>query len=151
MSVDEPRPNTRILWRPIFVVYWYCWYHVIPRTEPSLRCYATLPAMECSWLHNLLLQAVPLVGPIKVFAIWQPSLSCERSGFPYVPLHLETSDHFEIILVYYRVRICYYFYWNLWWTKGHWERLFSQYFRFPLSVPFHHCSTLIHPSTTHTV
>ena len=28
---------------------------------------------------------------------------------------------------------------------------FSQYFRFPLSVPFHHCSTLIHPSTTHTV
>jgi len=28
---------------------------------------------------------------------------------------------------------------------------FSQHFRFPLSVPFHHCSTLIHPSTTHTV
>ena len=28
---------------------------------------------------------------------------------------------------------------------------FSQNFSFPLSVPFHHCSTLIHPSTTHTV
>jgi len=28
---------------------------------------------------------------------------------------------------------------------------FSQYFRFPLSVPFHHCSILIHSSTTHTV
>ena len=28
---------------------------------------------------------------------------------------------------------------------------FSQHFSFPLSVPFHHCSILIHPSTTHTV
>jgi len=28
---------------------------------------------------------------------------------------------------------------------------FSQYFSFPLSVSFHHCSTLIHPSTTHAV
>ena len=26
---------------------------------------------------------------------------------------------------------------------------FSQNFNFPLSLPFHHCSTLIHPSTTH--
>ena len=26
---------------------------------------------------------------------------------------------------------------------------FSQYFSFPLSVSFHHCSILIHPSTTH--
>ena len=29
--------------------------------------------------------------------------------------------------------------------------LFSQYFSFPLSVSFHHCSILIHSSTTHTV
>ena len=28
---------------------------------------------------------------------------------------------------------------------------FSQYFSFPLSVSFHHCSILIHPSTTHIV
>ena len=28
---------------------------------------------------------------------------------------------------------------------------FSQHFSFPLSVSFHHCSTLIHPSTTHAV
>ena len=28
---------------------------------------------------------------------------------------------------------------------------FSQYFTFPLSVSFHHCSILIHSSTTHTV
>ena len=28
---------------------------------------------------------------------------------------------------------------------------FSQYFSFPLSVSFHHCSILIHPSTTHSV
>ena len=28
---------------------------------------------------------------------------------------------------------------------------FSQYFSFPLSVSFHHCSILIHPSTTHTM
>jgi len=28
---------------------------------------------------------------------------------------------------------------------------FSQYFSFPLSVPFHHCSILIHPSTTHAI
>ena len=29
--------------------------------------------------------------------------------------------------------------------------VFSQYFSFPLSVSFHHCSILIHSSTTHTV
>jgi len=28
---------------------------------------------------------------------------------------------------------------------------FCQYFSFPLSVSFHHCSILIHPSTTHAV
>jgi len=28
---------------------------------------------------------------------------------------------------------------------------FSQYFRFPLSVSFHHCSILNHPFTTHAV
>ena len=28
---------------------------------------------------------------------------------------------------------------------------FSQYFNFPLSVSFHHCSILIHPSTNHAV
>ena len=28
---------------------------------------------------------------------------------------------------------------------------FSQHFSFPLSVSFHHCSILIHPSTTHAV
>ena len=28
---------------------------------------------------------------------------------------------------------------------------FSQHFSFPLSVSFHHCSILIHPSTTHTL
>jgi len=28
---------------------------------------------------------------------------------------------------------------------------FSQYLSFPLSVPFHHCTTPIHPSTTHVV
>jgi hypothetical protein len=30
--------------------------------------------------------------------------------------------------------------WDLWWTKWHWDRLFSEYFGFPLSVSFHRCS-----------
>ena len=30
--------------------------------------------------------------------------------------------------------------WNLWWTKWHWDRFFAEYFRFPLSIPFHRCS-----------
>jgi len=33
----------------------------------------------------------------------------------------------------------------------HCIRFFSQYFSFPLSVLFYHCSILIHPSTTHAV
>ena len=33
----------------------------------------------------------------------------------------------------------------------HFIMFLSQYFTFPLSVPFHHCSIPIHPSTTHTV
>jgi len=31
------------------------------------------------------------------------------------------------------------------------KMFFSQYFSFPLSVSFHHCSIFIHPSTTHAV
>jgi hypothetical protein len=27
--------------------------------------------------------------------------------------------------------------WDLWWTKWHWERFFSEFFCFPLSIPFH--------------
>jgi hypothetical protein len=30
--------------------------------------------------------------------------------------------------------------WDLWWTKWHWDRFFSEYFGFPLSVSFHRCS-----------
>jgi hypothetical protein len=33
--------------------------------------------------------------------------------------------------------------WDLWWTKWHWDRFLSEYFSFPLSVSFHHCSILI--------
>jgi hypothetical protein len=33
--------------------------------------------------------------------------------------------------------------WCLWWTKLHFDRFFSKYFRLPLSVSFHQCSTLI--------
>jgi hypothetical protein len=30
--------------------------------------------------------------------------------------------------------------WDLWWTKGHWDRYFPEYFVFPLSVSFYRCS-----------
>lgn len=33
--------------------------------------------------------------------------------------------------------------WDLLWTKWCWERFFSQYFGFPLSVTLHQCSVLI--------
>ena len=41
--------------------------------------------------------------------------------------------------------------WGLWWTKWHWNGFSSQYLSFPLSVSFHHCSILIHSSTTHAI
>jgi hypothetical protein len=30
--------------------------------------------------------------------------------------------------------------WNLSWTKWHWDRVFSEFFDFPLSISFHRCS-----------
>ena len=33
--------------------------------------------------------------------------------------------------------------WDLWWTKCHWDKLFSEYFGFPLSISFHRCSIKI--------
>jgi hypothetical protein len=33
--------------------------------------------------------------------------------------------------------------WDLWWSKWHWGRFFSEFFGFPLSISFRHCSTLI--------
>jgi hypothetical protein len=34
--------------------------------------------------------------------------------------------------------------WDLWLTKWHWDRFFSKFFIFPLSVSFHHDSILIY-------
>jgi hypothetical protein len=31
----------------------------------------------------------------------------------------------------------------MWWTKWHWDRFFSEYFFFPLSISFHRCSITI--------
>jgi len=41
--------------------------------------------------------------------------------------------------------------WHLWWTRWHCDRFLSQYFSFPLSVPFHQCSIPIHSPTTHAI
>jgi hypothetical protein len=30
--------------------------------------------------------------------------------------------------------------WDLWWTNWYWDRFFSEYFGFPLSISFHLCS-----------
>jgi hypothetical protein len=32
--------------------------------------------------------------------------------------------------------------WDLWWTKWHWDRFFSEYFGFVLSVSFHRAPLL---------
>jgi hypothetical protein len=37
--------------------------------------------------------------------------------------------------------------WDLWWTKWHWDRFFSESFGFPLSVSFHRCSMFTHVSS----
>jgi hypothetical protein len=29
--------------------------------------------------------------------------------------------------------------WDLWWTKWHLDRFFTEYFGFPLSISFHRC------------
>jgi len=43
-----------------------------------------------------------------------------------------------------RVRCWFIPLWVLWWTKWHWDRGFSQYFCFPLSISLHRCSTFIY-------
>ena len=35
---------------------------------------------------------------------------------------------------------------DLWWTKWHWDRLFSNYVGFPVTVPLHQLYTFIHLS-----
>jgi hypothetical protein len=37
--------------------------------------------------------------------------------------------------------------WDLWWTKWHWDRFYSESFGFPLSVSFHRCSIFIRISS----
>jgi hypothetical protein len=36
--------------------------------------------------------------------------------------------------------------WYFCWTNWHWDRFFSQYFSFPLSLPFHQCPIPLHSS-----
>jgi hypothetical protein len=30
--------------------------------------------------------------------------------------------------------------WDLWWIKWHWDRVFFEFFGFPLAISFHHDS-----------
>jgi hypothetical protein len=34
--------------------------------------------------------------------------------------------------------------WDLWWTKWHWDRFFSEFFNFFLPISFHQGSILIY-------
>jgi hypothetical protein len=38
--------------------------------------------------------------------------------------------------------------WDLWWTKWYWNRFYSEYFAFPLSVSFRQHSVLTYSSIT---
>jgi hypothetical protein len=37
--------------------------------------------------------------------------------------------------------------WDTWWTKRHYDRLFSESFGFLLSISFHRCSIFTHVSS----
>jgi hypothetical protein len=41
--------------------------------------------------------------------------------------------------------------WDLWWTKWHWGRFFSEFFGFPPPISFHHWLHHIHISPPHEV
>jgi hypothetical protein len=38
--------------------------------------------------------------------------------------------------------------WDLWWAKWHWDKFFSEYFGFPLSISFHRCSIKVEKQKT---
>jgi hypothetical protein len=34
--------------------------------------------------------------------------------------------------------------WDFWWTKWHWDRFFSEFFGFLMSISFHRVSTILY-------
>jgi hypothetical protein len=72
-----------------------------------------------------------IVFPLQIFWI---KFSVHFSYIPCCLLHLPSFVHSGICTGLGQST------WDLWWTKWHWDRSFSEFFGFPLSVSFHHGS-----------
>jgi hypothetical protein len=77
--------------------------------------------------------------------VWDVSVELDRNQEMVFRLRAIQSEKGQISFSYSFLTSLFRFRFIARWT------FFSQYFSFPLSVSFHHCSILIHPSTTHTV
>jgi hypothetical protein len=77
-------------------------------------------------------------------------MKSDLDGFLYDPVHessrlIQDGNTAEIDVVVLSVERSIYIQvtrtgqsvWDLWWTKWHWDRFFSEFFGFPLSVSFH--------------
>jgi hypothetical protein len=72
------------------------------------------------------------IGRVLVLTIFNNSLHTWKKTQPTTITRINWFK--EIIAVYIKNHTKM---WDLWWTKWHWDRFFSEFFGFPLSISFH--------------
>jgi hypothetical protein len=110
-------------------------YHtpaVLPRERPRTHCTEGFPVLVWTVAENL-----SLTG-IRSPDLSAQSKSLYRLGYPSSRF-LSGTKRIRLYKRFSEVKSM----WGLWWGKWQWDRIFSEYVRFALSITFHQCSTLI--------
>jgi len=115
---------------PLSVPFNHCSILIHPSTTHSVSCFSPSTSVFPRQYHSTIAPYSLIHLPPTVCRVFLPVLRYSLFPVRTIPplLHTHSSIYYPQCVVF-----------------------FSQHFSIPLSVPFHHCSIHIHPSTTHSV
>jgi len=113
---------------PLSVSFDHCSILIHPSTTHALKCsFPSTSVLPCQY-HSTIAPYSFIHLPPTLYNFFLPVLQISPVSIIRTLLHTHSSIYHSQFIIF-----------------------FSQYFRFPLSVSFDHCSVLIHPTTAHTV
>ena len=113
---------------PLSVSFHHCSILIHPSTTHALWYFSPSTSNFPFQYHSTIAPYSSIHLPATLYTVFLPALQFSPVNIIPPLLHTHSSIYHTRCIIF-----------------------FSQHFSFPLSVSFHHCSILIHPSTTHAV
>ena len=113
---------------PLSVSFHHCSILIHPSTTHAVQCFSPSTSVFPCQYHSTIAPYSFIHLPPTLYNVFLPVLQFSPVSIIPPLLHTHSSIYHPRCIMF-----------------------FSQYFSFPLSVSFYHCSILIHPSTTHAV